>query len=120
MWRKILAFLLIVCGVGAQGRGLALAEDMDLYAQSAVLMDADSGRILYEKDGSAKLPMASTTKIMTLTVALESGNLDDVVEVSKLAASPRSVYSAEHPAEYTDRGEVFAEGSAVFPDVRIP
>ena len=91
MWRKILAFLLIVCGVGAQGRGLALAEDMDLYAQSAVLMDADSGRILYEKDGSAKLPMASTTKIMTLTVALESGNLDDVVEVSKLAASQPDV-----------------------------
>ena len=91
MWRKILAFLFIVCSVVAQGRGLVLAEDIDLYAQSAVLMDADSGRILYEKDGSAKLPMASTTKIMTLTVALESGNLDDVVEVSKLAASQPDV-----------------------------
>ncbi|WP_343247164.1 D-alanyl-D-alanine carboxypeptidase family protein [Diplocloster hominis] len=91
MWRKILAFLFIVCSVCVQGRGLVLAEDIDLYAQSAVLMDADSGRILYEKDGSAKLPMASTTKIMTLTVALESGNPDDVVEVSKLAASQPDV-----------------------------
>ena len=40
-------------------------EVKQLYAQSAVLMDADSGRILYEKKGNAVLPMASTTKIMT-------------------------------------------------------
>lgn len=40
-----------------------------LYAQSAVLMDADSGRILFEKNGYEKRPMASTTKIMTLIVS---------------------------------------------------
>ena len=45
--------------------------DIKLYAQSAVLMDAASGRILYEKNGQEILPMASTTKIMTCILALE-------------------------------------------------
>ncbi|MDE6204208.1 MAG: hypothetical protein K2G19_12120, partial [Lachnospiraceae bacterium] len=48
--------------------------DLKLYAQSAVLMDADSGRILYEKDGRRIMPMASTTKIMTCILALEYGS----------------------------------------------
>ena len=40
-----------------------------LYAKHALLMDADNGRVLYEKDGYTKSPMASTTKIMTLLIA---------------------------------------------------
>jgi len=58
-----------------------------LYAQSAVLMDAESGRILYGKNEDAVLPMASTTKIMTLLVALEEADLSEVVTVSSYAAS---------------------------------
>lgn len=58
-----------------------------LHAQSAVLMDAETGRILYEKDGEMKRPMASTTKIMTCILALEEGNPEDLVEVSAYAAS---------------------------------
>jgi D-alanyl-D-alanine carboxypeptidase (penicillin-binding protein 5/6) len=62
-------------------------EPTDLYARSAVLMDADTGRILFEKNGNEKLPMASTTKIMTLLVTLENADLDGIVEVSSYAAS---------------------------------
>lgn len=58
-----------------------------LYARSAVLMDADSGRILYEKDGHKKMPMASTTKIMTCILALESGKIEETAEVSSYASS---------------------------------
>lgn len=58
-----------------------------LYALSAVLMDADTGRILYEKNGQDELPMASTTKIMTCILALENGSLEDEVTVSAYAAS---------------------------------
>ena len=58
-----------------------------LYAQAAVLMDADSGRVLYGKNESEVMPMASTTKIMTCILALEYGNLDDIVEVSAYAES---------------------------------
>ncbi|MDE6183891.1 MAG: D-alanyl-D-alanine carboxypeptidase, partial [Lachnospiraceae bacterium] len=61
--------------------------NLKLYAQSAVLMDADSGRILYEKDGQKILPMASTTKIMTCILALEYGSMDDYAIASSYAAS---------------------------------
>ncbi|MCI8416301.1 MAG: D-alanyl-D-alanine carboxypeptidase [Lachnospiraceae bacterium] len=61
-------------------------EPDQLYAQSAVLMDADSGRILFEKNGHEIRPMASTTKIMTLIVALENGELDSMVTISEYAA----------------------------------
>lgn len=60
---------------------------LQLYAQAAVLMDADSGRVLYGKNEDEALPMASTTKIMTCILALEYGKLDDIVEVSAYAAS---------------------------------
>ena len=58
-----------------------------LHAQSAVLMDGDSGRVLFEKEGSAVRPMASTTKIMTCILALERGDMDDQVEASAAAAA---------------------------------
>lgn len=59
----------------------------NLYARSAVLMDADTGRILFEKNDNEVMPMASTTKIMTLLVTLEHADLDEIVEVSARAAS---------------------------------
>ena len=60
-------------------------EPTELHAQSAVLMDADSGRILFEKEGNAVRPMASTTKIMTCILALEEGKTDSEVKVSEEA-----------------------------------
>ncbi|MGN0377437.1 MAG: D-alanyl-D-alanine carboxypeptidase family protein [Suilimivivens sp.] len=63
------------------------STNLQLYAQSAILIDAGSGRILYEKNSSEIRPMASTTKIMTCILALEYGNLEDYVEVSSYAAS---------------------------------
>lgn len=65
----------------------AQEEPENLYARSAVLMDADTGRILYEKNGEEVLPMASTTKIMTLLVTLENADLEGTVTVSSYAAS---------------------------------
>ena len=65
----------------------AQEEPENLYARSAVLMDADTGRILYEKNEEEVLPMASTTKIMTLLVTLENADLEGTVTVSSYAAS---------------------------------
>ena len=65
----------------------AQEEPENLYARSAVLMDADTGRILYEKNGEEVLPMASTTKIITLLVTLENADLEGTVTVSSYAAS---------------------------------
>lgn len=73
----------LLCGISVRAEG----EPTDLYALSAVLMDADTGRILYEKNGMEQRPMASTTKIMTLLVTLENADLEGIVEVSSYAAS---------------------------------
>ena len=56
-----------------------------LTARSAVVMDTVTGQLLYERDSDTRRYPASTTKMMTLIVALEKGNLDDVVTVSKNA-----------------------------------
>lgn len=58
----------------------------DLYAEAAVLMDGETGRVLYGKNEEMVLPMASTTKIMTCIIALEHGALEDEVTVSSYAA----------------------------------
>ncbi len=67
-------------------------EPKNLYAQAAVLMDAESGRILFSKNGQEVLAMASTTKIMTCILALEIGNLEDVVTVTETAAAQPKVH----------------------------
>lgn len=71
----------------SQGEASKEGEELQLYAQAAVLMDADSGRVLYSKNGDEILAMASTTKILTCIVALERGNPEDEVTVSAYAAS---------------------------------
>lgn len=52
-------------------------------AQAACLIDADTGDVLFEQNADARLPMASTTKIMTALVALSDGNLDRTYKVKK-------------------------------------
>ena len=66
-------------------------EPAELYALSAVLMDGESGRVLYEKDGERPLANASTTKVLTCIVALENSPGDDYVQVSQNAASQPEV-----------------------------
>ncbi|MCM1134781.1 MAG: D-alanyl-D-alanine carboxypeptidase [Clostridium sp.] len=79
---------------------------LKLYAQSAVLMDAASGRILYEKDGKKVLPMASTTKIMTCILALEYGNLEDYAMASSYAAGMPKVKLNVNANEYYKLGDL--------------
>jgi serine-type D-Ala-D-Ala carboxypeptidase (penicillin-binding protein 5/6) len=56
-------------------------------ASAAILVDSHTGQVLYDHNSHARRPMASTTKIITATLILERGNLDDVVTVSKKAAN---------------------------------
>ncbi|MCH5254429.1 MAG: D-alanyl-D-alanine carboxypeptidase [Lachnospiraceae bacterium] len=57
----------------------------EVSAQSAILMDADTGVILYAKNIHEELYPASVTKIMTCLLAIEHGNLDDMVSFSREA-----------------------------------
>lgn len=58
---------------------------VDVSAQAAILMDVESGRILYEKNADQPLRIASITKIMTAIIALELGDLKDKVTASRNA-----------------------------------
>lgn len=59
---------------------------VEVSASAAVLMDMDSGRVLYERNAGARMLIASTTKILTALVAIRDGNLSDTVKVSREAA----------------------------------
>lgn len=67
-------------------------EPGELYALSAVLMDADSGRILFGKNEEEVRPMASTTKIMTCILTLEHMEEGQTAKASKLAAGQPKVH----------------------------
>ena len=58
---------------------------LSLSAQSAILIDAESGCVIYEKEASLPLPMASTTKIMTALVALEEMSPEAIITVDPAA-----------------------------------
>lgn len=55
--------------------------ELSCSAKAAILVHADSGRVLYEKNADEHMLIASTTKIMTAIVVLENCELDDLVEV---------------------------------------
>ncbi len=67
-------------------QNIQASEPDNLYALSACLMDADSGRVLFEKNGTMHRANASTTKIMTLILTLENADMDSLVTVSEYAA----------------------------------
>lgn len=72
-------FLLPVCGFAAA------AESFDVSAVSAVVIEAETGTVLYEKNMNEHRAMASTTKIMTAILTIEAGDLDREFTVDPLA-----------------------------------
>lgn len=87
-WRKLFIGLLVFLTFSDKVSVLSYAKEVGgLYASSAVLMDGESGRILYEKNGDEFLANASTTKILTCILALENSGLSEHVTVSSYAAT---------------------------------
>ncbi len=60
-------------------------ESLGLSARAATLYEAETDTFLFEKNADARLPMASTTKIMTALVALENSSLDDLIKIDSTA-----------------------------------
>jgi serine-type D-Ala-D-Ala carboxypeptidase (penicillin-binding protein 5/6) len=85
----LLAFLLIIVNFPEK-----TSASVSVSASSAVLMDQESGRVLYGKNAHEKKRIASITKIMTAILAIESGKLEKMVQVSARAtrAEGSSVY----------------------------
>ena len=76
---KILA--IFIAGVYCFCFTCVAVSEPSVSAASAVLIDGDNGEILYEKNARQSRSMASTTKIMTALLAIESGKLDSVVRI---------------------------------------
>lgn len=70
----VLLFLLILSNI-------SFADDLNLSGEAAILIDPDTGQVLFEKNPHMKLHPASTTKIMTGILAIELGNLNDIVTI---------------------------------------
>ena len=83
MKRLIAVFALF--GLSAWILPASASEPFRVAAKGAVLIDADSGRVLFAQNANQRLPMASTTKVMTTLLALENASLDDRVTAGKNA-----------------------------------
>jgi len=74
--RLIPAFLCLLAIIPLQA-----APAPEITAKSAILVDANSGKVLYSKNDEAKRPVASTQKLLTALIVAEAGNLDKKVEI---------------------------------------
>ncbi|HHX75518.1 MAG TPA: D-alanyl-D-alanine carboxypeptidase [Firmicutes bacterium] len=83
--RKVTVGLILILCLFFTGSAQAL-EPPVVTARAAIVLDAATKRILFSKNAYEQLPMASTTKIMTAILAIESGKLEDVVKVSEYAS----------------------------------
>ena len=92
---------LLCCALVAAFAGEAQAEDTlcESSARSAVLIESETGKILLQHNAHEKLPMASTTKVMTALVAIEQGDLDAEVTVG------RNAYGVPGTSIYLEMGE---------------
>lgn len=91
--RKLTALILIFCLFRAPGASAISTEDeLDLASEAAVLMDAETGQVLYGKNMHEKLYPASITKIMTAILALQTLQPEQMLTVSQTAvdAVPRT------------------------------
>lgn len=86
--KNILISIMTIVMVLSSVQSLTAEEihENSLYSLSAAMIDGSNGRLLYGKNQDEKRAMASTTKIMTLILTLEYGNLDDIVTVSSYAS----------------------------------
>lgn len=89
MIKKVLAFILTFFILTVFSCSFVLADEPELFGDAAILIDMDTGRILYEKNIDKKVYPASTTKIMTGILILENyaDRLDEVVTAGEIVNS---------------------------------
>lgn len=79
--KKILILLIFVFLFNTYS--FSYAEDLILSGEGAILIDVDTSEVLYGKNANSKFFPASTTKIMTAILAIELGNLKDIVTIDQ-------------------------------------
>ena len=106
---KCIAFALLFCAfinfnVNAESVGIG-----EISAASACLIEAENGSILYSKNATKQMPMASTTKIMTAILALESG-----ISLDKAIKTPKEAVGVEGSSIYLREGEEITFESLIY------
>ncbi len=108
----IITIVMSVCGYATestlQEESIRIDAPHILSAQSAIVVEKDSKRILFDKDSDLKLPMASTTKIMTALIAIENGDLDQNIQISGTASG------IEGSSMYLKPGEIMTLEELVY------
>lgn len=79
--KKLLSLLLCICCALCLPAAAAHADEYELSAQSAILVCADTGDVLYEKNADDKMLIASITKIMTAIIVIENCDLDEQIKI---------------------------------------
>jgi len=93
-----LLFLMVCCCLTVNYSILS-AHAGEIAAKAAVVIDAESGKILYAKNPNLKLPPASTTKLLTAMVALDRVQPESIVTISEHAANTPSVSPKLRPGD---------------------
>jgi len=96
---KKLFWTILIFAILTPTIALSAQEPPTPDATGAILMDAETGRVLWGKNHHEPMSMANTTKIMTAVLAIESGKTSDTVTVSKKAAAAPKVKMGLSPGE---------------------
>ena len=88
MFKRLMSIIMVICILC---NGVVFANNLEIKSKAAILMDANTGKILYESNSHEKRHPASVTKVMTILLimeALDSGkiNLEDRVTCSERAS----------------------------------
>ena len=101
--RKIILIILAFIGINSFVTLKTFAQvdtsSLDLVSEAAIVLEANSGKVIYEKNANQKMYPASLTKIATAIYAIEKGNLNDVVTISNNARN------VEGTRVYLEEGE---------------
>ncbi len=81
-------------------------EAPSIYAQSAILIDAQSGQTLFQKNADVSRPVASTQKILTALLVVEHGSLADPVQITAADAGVEPTKLGVRPGQVYPRGEL--------------
>lgn len=83
---KIVAITVLMFAMIFTNSDYIYANDIDILSKSAILMDVDTGKVLYEKEAYIKRQIASVSKIMTALLVIEEGHLDNQVYITAESA----------------------------------
>ncbi|MDK2804904.1 MAG: hypothetical protein PWQ94_68 [Thermoanaerobacterium sp.] len=88
MLKKIVSFILIFTLIYTIiTEDIAYADNFNLKSKSAILMDASTGKVLYEKNSHEELPPASVTKVMTMLLVMEALDSGKIKTTDKVVTS---------------------------------